>query len=112
MPVVSEFSIVLLRRQMRRHAPFFDAACLMGDEFVPRATFLVGVCVVAKIAIISLNFFSSLSLIIFMSIRTAKISADKFGNGASDGANAFVHSLLLRRKCFSLIVYFFHPLLH
>jgi hypothetical protein len=63
--------------------PLFDAACLTGDEFVPRATFLVGelgmagLCVVAKRAMLSLKFFSSLSLIMFISIRTAKISADK-----------------------------------
>jgi hypothetical protein len=61
---------------------FFNAACLTGDEFVPRATFVIGelgmagVCVVAKRAMILLNFFSSLSLIMFISIRTAKISSD------------------------------------
>jgi hypothetical protein len=61
--------------------PFSGGACLTGDLFIPRATFLIGelgtagVCVVAKRAIVSLNFFSSLSLIMFISIHTAKISA-------------------------------------
>jgi hypothetical protein len=60
---------------------FYVDACLTGDFFVPQATFLVGelgttgVCVVAKRAMISLKFFSSLSLIMFISIRTAKIYA-------------------------------------
>jgi hypothetical protein len=62
--------------------PFSDVVCMTGDLFVPRATFLVGelgvtgVCVVAKREMISLNFFSILSLIMFISIQTAKMSAD------------------------------------